>query len=105
EELKRRAELRVRGLVLYAVPNDENGLAKVATYISWRHNQLRQLSGDLDLIRDLNTDWGTTGAVDRIQVRYVVAAMDNVVSEESARSSWGATNVDVVADRGHVDVV
>ena len=105
DELKRKAELRVRGLLLYAVPNDGAGLAKVASYVSWRHNQLRQLCRDSDLIRDLDYDWGTTGIVDRVQVRYIVGALDNVVSERSARSSWGATNVDVVADRGHVDIV
>ena len=38
-------------------------------------------------------------------MRYVVAAQDRVVDEESARKSWGNERVDVVVDRGHVDVV
>jgi phosphoserine phosphatase/pimeloyl-ACP methyl ester carboxylesterase len=105
EEIKHKAELRVRGLLLYAVPNDGAGLAGVASYISWRHNQLRQLCEDSDLLRDLESDWETNEMGGRVKVRYVVGALDRVVSEKSARSSWGELNVDVVADRGHIEIV
>lgn len=105
DEVKRKAELRVRGLLLYAVPNDGAGLANVTSHVSFRHNQLLQLCKDSDLIRDLNADWETNGLAERIKVRYVVAGLDRVVTEESARSSWGANNVDVLADRGHIDLV
>lgn len=105
DEVKRKAALRVRGLLLYAVPNDGDGLAEVASHISFRHNQLRQLCRDSDLIRDLDADWETSAMADRIKVRYIVGGLDRVVTEKSARSSWGATNVDVLADRGHIDIV
>jgi pimeloyl-ACP methyl ester carboxylesterase len=105
DEVKRKAPLRVRGLLLYAVPTSGAGLAEIASHISWRHNQLRQLCRDSDLLRDLEADWETLGLSSRLRVRHVVAAQDEVVAEESARSSWGATNVDVIADRGHIDVV
>jgi len=100
-----KAELRIRGLLLYAVPNEGAGLAKVASNISWRHNQLRQLCKDSDLIRDLNEDWDRYKVAERVKVRYVVGALDSVVDEYSARSSWGQQNVDVVPDRGHIDLV
>jgi phosphoserine phosphatase len=105
DEVKRKAELRVRGLLLYAVPNDGAGLAAVSSHISWRHNQLRQLCKDSDLIRDLDSDWEITEIARRIKVRYIVGALDRVVDEKSARSYWGNLNVDVVADRGHIELV
>ncbi len=105
EEVKHETKLRVRGLLLYAVPNDGAGLAKVSSYVSWRHNQLRQLCRDSDLIRGLDSDWATTKIARRIKIRYIVGAMDRVVSEGSARSYWGNRNVDVVADRGHIELV
>lgn len=103
--IKRKDELRVLGILLYAVPNDGASLARVAGYIAWRHNQLRQLCQDSDLIRDLDSDWETSEIARRVNVRYVVGALDRVVSERSARSSWGQPNVDVVADRGHIELV
>jgi phosphoserine phosphatase/predicted alpha/beta hydrolase family esterase len=105
DEVKRKAKLRVRGLLLYAVPNDGAGLAGIADHISWRHNQLKQLCQDSDLIRDLDSDWATSEMAQRVKVRYVVGGQDSVVSEKSARSSWGEPNVDVVADRGHIEIV
>jgi phosphoserine phosphatase/pimeloyl-ACP methyl ester carboxylesterase len=105
DEIKRKAKLRVRGLLLYAVPNDGAGLSRVASQITWRHNLLRQLCQDSDLIRDLESDWVTFGLAGIITVRYIVGALDRIVSEKSARSSWGEKNVDVVADRGHLEIV
>lgn len=103
--IKHKAELRVRGLLLYAVPNDGASLAGVGSYITWRHKQLRQLCKDSDLIRALDSDWETSEMAKRVNVRYIIGALDRVVSERSARSSWGNPNVDVVADRGHIEVV
>ncbi len=105
DEVKRKAKLRVRGLLLYAVPNDGAGLAGVADHVSWRHNQLKQLCQDSDLIRDLDSDWATSEMAQRVKVRYVVGGQDRVVNERSARSSWGEPNVDVIADRGHIEIV
>jgi HAD superfamily phosphoserine phosphatase-like hydrolase len=105
DELKQSVALRVRGLLLYAVPNDGAALAKVASYIGWRNYHLRQLCKDSDLIRELDRDWETTNVEKKIKVRYVVGAQDNVVDEKSARSSWSKMNVEVVADRGHINLV
>ncbi len=105
EEVKRKRPLRVRGLLLYAVPNNGAQLALVASEISWRHNQLRQLRHDADVVRDLNEDWVTLKLRDTLRVRYVVAALDRVVDEHSAREFWGNPDVDVLQDRGHRDVV
>jgi HAD superfamily phosphoserine phosphatase-like hydrolase len=105
EEVKNRRPLRVKGLLLYAVPNNGAQLASIATLISWKHNQLRQLCKDTDAIRDLSTDWVTFKIVEAVRVRYVVAALDQVVDEQSAREFWGNPDVATVADRGHRNVV
>ena len=105
DEVKRKAKLRVRGLLLYAVPNDGAALAGVASHISWRHRQLQQLCRDSDLISELNNDWVSTELAGQVEVRYVVAALDRVVDEQSARAFWGNRNVEVVPNRGHRDLV
>lgn len=104
EELKKRQQLRIRGVLLYAVPNNGAGLAKIAKEVSWRHNQLRQLCKDADIIRELNTDWVTFKVNEAVRITYVVAALDQVVDEQSARSFWGS-NTETVKDRGHRDLV
>jgi phosphoserine phosphatase/pimeloyl-ACP methyl ester carboxylesterase len=104
DEAKRQADLRVKGLILYAVPNHGAGLASVASHISWRHNQLAQLCRDSDLIRDLDADW-THFVGSRVAVRYVLGGLDRVVDERSARRDWGERNVDVIADRNHRSLV
>lgn len=104
DEVKRKAKLRVRGVLLYGTPNSGAGLALVASRISWRHNQLKQLCRDSDLLQDLNADWDILGVARQVAVRCVVGGLDNVVTEQSARSSWGNQNVDVIADAGHIDL-
>lgn len=105
DQVKRKVPLRVKALLLYGVPHNGNALAEVATLIAWQHNQLRQLCRESDLVRDLDADWTTFALGGKVNVRYVVGGLDRVVSEQSARSSWGQTSVDVVADRGHRDLV
>jgi HAD superfamily phosphoserine phosphatase-like hydrolase len=105
EEVKNGRLLKVQGLLLYAVPNNGAALASVANAISWRHNQLKQLCRDADIIRDLSSDWVALKVNEPVSVRYVVAALDRVVDEASARMYWGNPNIDTLSDRGHRDVV
>ena len=105
EEVKRGKELRIDKLLLFAVPNNGAGLASVAKYISWQHNQLAQLCRDSELIEELNTDWTTLKISDRVKVRYVVAGQDRVVDKQSAIGQWGNENIDSVLDADHVSIV
>jgi HAD superfamily phosphoserine phosphatase-like hydrolase len=105
DEVKRQAALRVRGLLLYAVPSNGASLAAVGSLISWHHNQLRQLTRNSDLVRDLAKDWSVLHLDAKVKVRYVVGGLDRVVTEESSRSSWGELNVDVISDKGHINLV
>lgn len=105
EEVKCNRKRRVLGLLLYAVPNNGAQLASVANQISWRNNQLRQLCKDSDMLRDLNEDWRKLKVDQAVQLKYVVAALDRILDEQSAQLMWGNENVEVVADRGHLDII
>jgi hypothetical protein len=105
EEVKQGREIRIDKLLLYAVPNNGAGLAGVAKYISWQHNQLTQLCRNSELIEELNTDWSRLNLSERVKVRYVVAGQDRVVDKQSAVGQWGNSNVDSVLDADHVSVV
>lgn len=105
EEMKHKRALRVRGVLLYAVPNNGAALASIGNFVSWRHNQLRQLCKNADVIRDLDSDWVTFQVDESIKIKYVIAALDRVVDELSARGFWGNPEIDTVSDRGHRDIV
>jgi phosphoserine phosphatase/predicted alpha/beta hydrolase family esterase len=105
EEVKSKRPLRVQGVLLYAVPNNGASIAKIGQQISRWHNQIRQLCKDADLIRDLSTDWFTFKLKDAVQVKCVIAALDRIVDEESARQFWGNPDIATLSDRGHRDVV
>lgn len=105
DEVMNRRPLRVKKLLLYAVPNCGSGLANVAEHISWRHGQLAQLARKSDFLDDLNRNWAALGLSDKVGVRYVLALQDSVVDEQSARAFPGNPDVDVVDDRGHINLV
>lgn len=98
-------DLRVKRLLLYAVPNNGASLAGVAGLLSWRHAQLRQLCRQSDLVVGLTRDWKRTQVEQHVDVRYVVGALDRVVSEDSTRETWANPNVHVLQDCGHRDAV
>ena len=105
EELRRNAPMRVQKLLLYASPLNGAGLAETASYISWRHRQLDQLSRGSDLIVGLNRDWEYLQAQKKVRTWHVVAGQDSVVDETSARGVAWNDRVDVLIDRGHINCV
>jgi len=105
DQIEQQHRLRVRSLLLYAVPNNGTALAAVAAFISWRHGQLRQLCQDSDLVTNIATAWSRREMAGKVDVRYVVAGQDRIVDEHSARDSWGNIAVEVIADRDHRSIV
>lgn len=95
----------MKRVLLYAVPNNGAALASVSSHLSWHHAQLRQLCKDADLIRQVAQGWERNKISTLVDVHYVIAALDKVVDEQSARETWGNERIDVIADRGHIDVV
>jgi len=104
DEVMAGRRLRVKRLLLYAVPNNGASLAGVARYVTCWNPHVRQLARDSDLIERLNQNWQRCRVSERVAVRFVVAGQDKVVSEESARMMWG-NQVEVVLDQGHRSVV
>jgi pimeloyl-ACP methyl ester carboxylesterase len=105
DEFKAKRQTRVKGIVLFAVPNNGADLAGVANVISWRHRQVRQLCRGSDLIELLNEDWYTMGLPKVVRAKYVTGTQDRVVDRFSARATWGNPDVDTVIGKGHRDIV
>jgi pimeloyl-ACP methyl ester carboxylesterase len=105
DQLDQDRPVRVRHLLLFAVPNNGAALAAVARNISWRHGQLRQLCRESDVVINIASAWQRREIARTLDVRYVVAGLDSVVDEHSARESWGNVTVDVIADCDHRSIV
>ncbi len=105
EEMAAGRPLRVKRLILFAVPNNGAQLANLAAVVPFKSRQMRQLARNSDFITELNESWARLGAEEALRIRYVVGGVDEVVDPDSARAMWGNNNVDVVVDRGHVDLV
>ena len=105
DEVKAAHALKVREAVFYSVPNNGSGLAEVARYISFKHNQLRQLCRDSDLLRGLAEDWRLLKIEESVRVTYVVGGMDRIVSRHSAIGYWGNENTETVIGRGHTTIL
>jgi pimeloyl-ACP methyl ester carboxylesterase len=57
DELKNKLDLRVKGLVSFAVPTAGAQLAKWGNFISFRHRHLKQLRKESDLLESIREDW------------------------------------------------
>jgi pimeloyl-ACP methyl ester carboxylesterase len=105
DEFKAKRRTRVKGIVLFAVPNNGADLAGVANAVSWRHHQVRQLCRGSDLIELLNEDWFTMGLPEVVRAKYVTGTQDHVVDRFSAKGTWGNPDVETVIGKGHIDIV
>lgn len=105
EEIKNNKVLKIEKLLMFAVPNNGAQLASLAKFITWRHNQLSQLCKKSDFITILNEEWARLNVEHQIDIKYVVAGIDSVVQESSAKSFWGNQRVETVVDKGHINLV
>jgi HAD superfamily phosphoserine phosphatase-like hydrolase len=79
----------VSKLILFATPNDGAGLAALGKVVGWRQPQIRQLCRRSDFIDGLNLEWEKLDVGGAVDVTYVVAAGDAVVTPTSARGLPG----------------
>ena len=105
DEVKAKRELRVNGIVLFAVPNNGADLARISNLISWRHHQVRQMTRGADILELLNEDWFAMGLPGIIRAKYVTGTQDRVVDRTSAKATWGNPEAETVAGKGHIDLV
>ena len=105
DEIKANRPLRVGGVLLFAVPNNGAQLARVASFISWRHAQVRQLCRTADFLQDLNEDWATFELSKKLRIKFIVGTQDRVVDRQSAINGWGNRNVETIVGKGHRTIV
>lgn len=105
EELTAGRPLRVKKLILYAVPNDGSSLAKVGDLLPWHNRQLNALCRSSDLIEQLTQDWIRLEVTRTVAVTYVTAGQDAAVARDSSRRLWDAADREELPGRGHVDLV
>ena len=94
--------LKVKKLMLYAVPHNGSDWAKLEPL--YKHEQIAELNRDSSFMKNLNRKNQNHRLEDFMQVRYVIGKFDEVVDEGSARSYWGHTNCDALP-KGHIDIV
>jgi predicted alpha/beta hydrolase family esterase len=105
EEVKAGTPLRVRGMLLYAVPNEGSDFAFWGSLISWRHKHLLQIRKKSEFLRSLRNDWQKLKCAAHLKVHHVAGAQDRIVSRDSSHAAWAEATVEVIADCGHGDIV
>ncbi len=104
DELKRyeRKNLKVKKLLLYAVPNNGSDLAKIVKF--YPHEQIAQIEKDSDFIESLNEDWKRLNLEDHVDTRYVIGTQDKVVDKQSSQMMWANKNLETL-HKGHSSIV
>lgn len=78
-EVQDNRPLRIKRLMLYAVPHSGAGLARAANILSWCHQQVAQLRPYSDIINEIGEQWLKLKMKDRVQLKYIVGGLDKVV--------------------------
>ena len=103
--IKQSAPLRVREVIFFATPHLGARLASTASVFSVEHRHLKQLQSDSDLIELTNEDWDALKCEARVGVTYVIGGQDAIVSRHSAGAGNIRGRVEVIPDKGHIDIV
>jgi hypothetical protein len=96
---------RVKGVVLFATPNNGAEMATIGDAFSWFHPQMRQLRKESDLLERLNDDWSTMSISKYVPARYVLGSKDRVVDRASAKGFPGNPETETILDKGHINIV
>jgi len=96
------SELRVKKLLLYAVPNNGSDWAELSRL--YKHEQIAQLAKKSDFMTLLNKENRFYNLEEHLEVLYVVGLEDAVVDEQSALGYWGNTHYESL-HKVHMDIV
>ena len=94
----------IKGLLLFATPNNGAGLAGVSNYVPLLSRQVRQLCKNSAFLDNQNDYWARLKLNQKIPVKYVYGSFDRVVEKTSAQAQWG-NDLAVINDKGHLDLV
>nr|WP_276555633.1 alpha/beta fold hydrolase [Bradyrhizobium elkanii] len=104
DELLRRHELQISGVVFFATPHKGSELAAVATNLSAEHRQTKAIRPDTEFLRVLNKEWLEQGCEAKVDATYVAAGKDACVTKNSAEGpQTSRRDIDVL--KGHIDIV
>ena len=96
--------LKVKKLMLYAVPNNGSSLAKVSAL--YGHTQIGQLDTNSDFLSQLNQAINYVDLKDnKIEVKYVVGIKDIAVDEASAIGEHSNRKFSILLDKTHFSIV
>ena len=94
--------LKIKKLMLYAVPNNGSSLAKVSNL--YGHTQIKQLDDSNDFIIQLNRAIEHVD-LSKIEIHYVVGLKDIAVSEHSAIGEHSNRKFSTSIDETHFSIV
>ena len=94
--------LKVKKLMLYAVPNNGSALAKVSNI--YKNTQIEQLDVSNDFISQLNQAISYVD-LSSIDIRYIVGLKDIAVDEQSAIGEHSNRKFSILLNKTHFDIV
>ncbi len=100
--LHQRESLRVKKLLLYAVPNNGSNWADISKV--YNHQQIEQLGKSNDFIEFLNTDSAILNLEKYVDMLYVIGTQDKIVDKQSSQAVWGNKKLETL-HKGHMDIV
>jgi pimeloyl-ACP methyl ester carboxylesterase len=98
-ELKEKRSIKVRGIILYGIPQSGADLARWGSLISWRHWHLKQLRKGSDLLQSIQEDWAHFKFQPTMEIRLVSGGQDVVVTSDDN------SNTLFIPDKGHINLV
>lgn len=99
-----RGGLHTTQVMLFAVPNNGSSLARLAASIHWWHRPLVQLRSDSEFLETLNSDWASLKVNERLDCRFVVGGVDQIVDFSSGRLDYHTDPI-VLDGYSHFDIV
>jgi len=101
-EIYKNQDLKIKKLLLYAVPNLGSNWAELAKL--YNHEQILQLSKSSDFLDFFNTQLSKTKLNNYLKIKYVIGTDDKIVDIQSAQESFGNLDTTRIFN-GHLDIV
>jgi hypothetical protein len=102
---KKKVPLKVKEIILIAVPNNGSGLANIGKFFNFRNWQVRQLAKESDCLASINEDWRVFKLNEIVKCHIVIGGNDTIVSEESALCCFEELRPQTISNADHITVV